>query len=92
MRSSLFAKGDRLPFIRKCTDNYVQNFRQENRGAVKYDYHNVKIGFDCIWSPDQLIRYFSKVQRTSVYDKRVIRMIYPVAARMLYGYVILMEE
>ena len=89
MRSSLFAKGDRLPFIRKCTDNYVQNFRQENRGAVKYDDHNVKIGFDCIWSPDKLIRYFSKVQRTSVYDKRVIRMIYPVAARMLYGYVIL---
>lgn len=92
MRSSLFAKGERLKFIRECTDNYVQNFRQENRGKVRYDASKVKIGPDVIWKPDKLIRYFGKVQRTDLYDKKSVRMIYPAASHILYGYILLIQS
>ena len=34
MRSSLFANRSRQKFIKICTDNYVQNFRQEKRGKI----------------------------------------------------------
>lgn len=91
MKSSLFAHGTRLSFIKECTDNYVQNFRQEKRGKVQYDIKKVKIGPDILWRPEQLIRYFGKVQRTSLYDKRLVRVIYPMSAYILYAYTILLQ-
>ncbi len=92
MKSSLFAHGTRLNFIRECTDNYVQNFRQENRGKVQYDIKKVKLGLDILWRPERLIRYFGKVQRTTLYDNRIIRIIYPLTAIFLYGYTILFQK
>lgn len=92
MRSSLFANRSRLKFIRKCTDNYVQNFRQEKRGKVQYDVKKTKLGLDVIWKPYKMIRYLSKVQRTSLYDKKIIRLIYPIVARVFYAYTLLIQN
>lgn len=91
LRSSLFARGSRLKFIRDCTENYVQNFRQENRGKVKYDYRKAKIGIDIIWNPDKYIRYVSKIQRTSVYDHKLVQVFYPFVSMTFYGYVLLIQ-
>lgn len=92
MRSSLFANRSRLKFVRKCTDNYVQNFRQEKRGKVQYDVKKIKIGLDIIWKPYKMIRYLSKIQRTSLYDKKVIRMLYPIIAIIFYSYTLLIQN
>lgn len=92
MRSSLFAHGTRLEFIRHCTENYVQNFRQENRGKVQYDIKNVKIGPDAIWKPEKLIRYVSKVQRTSAYNHKIVKIVYPVFSHCFYAYVLLVHR
>lgn len=91
MRSSLFANPSRQRFIRMCTDNYVQNFRQENRGKVKYDPSKVKIGVDIIWKPEKYMRYISKIQRTSIYDHKAVRVIYPVLVRLYYGYTLMIH-
>ena len=91
MRSSLFAHGTRLEFIRTCTENYVQNFRQENRGKVQYDARKIKVGLDVIWKPEKLIRYVSKIQRTSLYDKKIVKWLYPVISRCFYIYVSLLS-
>lgn len=91
MKSSLFAKGDRLKFIRECTGNYVQNFRQENRGAVQYDPSKFKLGVDIFWKPEKYLRYISKVQRTSVYDNKLIRFTYPVISNCFYWYTIMIH-
>lgn len=91
MRSSLFAKGTRLRFIRECTDNYVQNFQQENRGKVKYDPSKVRLSPDIIWSPEKYMRYISKIQRTSLYDKKAVQLFYPTVARLYYGYTLLVH-
>ena len=92
MRSSLFAAGTRLEFIRHCTENYVQNFQQEKRGTIAYDRKKVSLGMGCLWKPDKLLRYASKVQRTSLYDHRLVRIAYPLAAEILYGYIILIQK
>lgn len=92
MRSSLFASGTRLEFIRHCTDNYVQNFQQEKRGSVAYDRKKVRVGTDVLWNPEKLLRYASKVQRTTLYDRRMIRILYPPAAGFLYVYTILTQK
>lgn len=86
MRSSLFADKARQKFIRVCTDNYVQNFRQESRGRVKYDPKKVRISIDLIWKPEKYLRYVSKVQRTSVYEHRIVRILYPLISTVYYGY------
>ena len=92
MKSSLFAKGSRLEFIRRCTQSYVQNFRQEKKGNINYDATKVKLEADMLWKPDKLLRYVSKIQRTSLYEHRSIRILYPVAVRVLYGYIILVQK
>lgn len=89
MKSSLFANGSRLKFVRDCTENYVQNFRQEHRGKVKYDYKKAKMGIDIIWRPEKYLRYFAKIQRTGLYDHRVVRMLYPIFSHLYYMYVLL---
>lgn len=92
MKSSLFASETRLEFIRHCTENYVQNFQQEKRGSIAYDHKKVRLRIDFLWNPDKLLRYVSKVQRTSLYDRRLIRILYPPAAGLLYGYIILVQK
>lgn len=91
MRSSFFANGKRLRFIRECTDNYVQNFRQESRGKVRYDIKKVHFGLEVIFKPEKLIRYVGKIQRTAWYDKKSVKVIYPMAAHILYGYILLLQ-
>ena len=92
MKSSLFAKGRRQEFVRFCTDNYVQNFQQEKRGKVNYDPGKIKIGPEIIWKPEKLLRYASKVPRTELYDRKTVRIFYPVAARTLYLYILLFQS
>ena len=92
MKSSLFAKGRRQEFVRFCTDNYVQNFQQEKRGKVNYDPGKIKIGPEIIWKPEKLLRYASKVPRTELYDRKTVRIFYPVAARTLYLYIFLLQS
>lgn len=87
MKSSLFARGKRLKFIRYCTKHYVQNFQQEKRGTVQYDIGKVKMSPDMLKKPEKLLRYVSKIQRTELYDKRIIRCLYPIAAGFLYIYI-----
>jgi FMN phosphatase YigB (HAD superfamily) len=89
MKSSLFADGTRLQFVRNCTENYVQNFRQENRGKVKYDYKKVRIGIDIIWKPEKYLRYFAKIQRTGLYCHKAVQMLYMPFAHIYYGYTLL---
>ena len=88
MRSGLFANYSRQKFIKMCTDNYVQNFRQEKRGKVNYDPRKVKIGIDILWTPEKYVRYISKIQRTDMYDKKAIKIIYPVLSFLYYLYVL----
>jgi FMN phosphatase YigB (HAD superfamily) len=92
MHSSLFANRMRRKFIRMCTDNYVQNFRQENRGKVQYDPSKVRLGVDIIWKPEKYLRYVAKVQRTSLYDNAAVRVLYPVISRLFYMYCLLLRQ
>ena len=91
MKSSLFARKSRLQFIRNCTENYVQNFRQESRGKVKYDYKKARIGVDIFWQPEKYLRYFAKIQRTEMYDHKIIRVVYGPLAHVYYVYTLLLH-
>lgn len=91
MQSSLFAWGSRLRFIRNCTDNYVQNFRQENRGKVKYDYKKAKLGADILWRPEKYLRYFAKIQRTELFDHWPVRAVYGPFACAYYFYTLFLH-
>jgi len=90
LKSSLFSFGSRWEFMNKCVKGYVQNFQHEKRGNLKYDYKKAKFSLDIIWKPEKYTRYISKVQRTSLYDKKMIRIIYPVVAAGFYVYTILL--
>ena len=92
MKSSLFAKGSRLKFIRYCTQNYVQNFRQEKRGSIEYDIKKIKIKKNMLWNPDKMLRYISKIQRTAWYENKIVRVFYQPAVRILYGYILLVQK
>ena len=80
-----------MQFIRNCTENYVQNFRQENRGKVKYDYKKARLGADILWKPEKYLRYFAKIQRTGMYDHKIIRVVYGPFAHVYYVYTLLLH-
>lgn len=65
---------------------------RKNGGKVQYDVKKIKIGLDIIWKPYKMIRYLSKIQRTSLYDKKVIRMLYPIIAIIFYSYTLLIQN
>jgi len=86
--SNMFAYGDRYQFIRKCENSFFVNFQQEKKGAKNYDYKEVKLGLNVFTSPEKYIRYFTKIQRSALYNKKIVRALYPAVARCYYWYVL----
>lgn len=90
-RANLFLFGERFDFARRCVKGYVQNFKQEKRGNLKYDYTRAKIHVDVVWNPANYIRYFTKIQRSELYSNPLVRTVYPIAAHAYYAYVLLVD-
>lgn len=86
LHSNMFAYDERYKFARDCEKSFFINFQQEKKGGKNYDYKEASIGPDIIVRPEKYIRLITKIQRSKLYDKKIVRVLYPVFSICFYGY------
>jgi len=89
--SNMFTFGERYNFAQDCENSFFVNFQQEKKGAKNYDYKQVSLGLDLITKPEKYIRYITKIQRSKLYNKKIVRIMYPALARCFYYYTLLIH-